>query len=102
MPALLENFDITFIAGIKSELHYYGTSSNKVIDYMLAGKPIIFAVEQPNSLIKKVGCGFQIPAENKMALIDTINKILDLPKEKLIEMGEKGRIYATQELSYSP
>jgi glycosyltransferase involved in cell wall biosynthesis len=101
MPALLENFDITFIAGIKSELHYYGTSSNKVIDYMLAGKPIIFAVEQPNSLIEKVGCGLQIPAENKMALIDTINKILDLPKEKLIEMGEKGRIYATQELNYS-
>lgn len=101
MPTLLENFDITFIAGIKSELHYYGTAFNKVIDYMLAGKPIIFAVEQPNSLIEKVGCGFQISAENKMALIDTINKILNLPKEKLIEMGEKGKIYATQELNYS-
>jgi glycosyltransferase involved in cell wall biosynthesis len=100
IPKLLIHFDILFAGGISSSLHQYGTSFNKLTDYMLAGKPIIFAVDEPNSLVEKVGCGIQIPAENKQELIRTILFFSKLSEEQRIAMGSKGREYALKELNY--
>ena len=100
IPNLLSYFDILYAGGVCSILHSYGTSYNKLIDYMLAEKPIIFAVDEPNSLVEKVGCGIQIPAENVAALIKSIKFISELPDEKRITMGNKGRQYALKELNY--
>jgi len=101
IPDLLKNFDIAFIAGIKSELHKYGTAANKVTDYMLAEKPIIFAVDEPNCLIERVGCGIQIPAENEAELVNTIKLLSMMTIEERAQMGNKGREYALQELNYT-
>lgn len=101
IPTLLDNFDILFAGGVKSILHSYGTSYNKLVDYMMAGKPIIFAVDEPNSLVEKVGCGIQIPAENKLEIVNAIKKISSLTIQERIEMGNKGKKFATTELKYS-
>lgn len=100
MPKLLMQFDILYAGGIKSILHSYGTSFNKITDYMLAKKPIIFAVDEPDSLIKKTGCGIQIPAENISELIKVIKFLSELPTVERNNMGEKGRKYALKELKY--
>jgi glycosyltransferase involved in cell wall biosynthesis len=101
IPNLLKHFDIAFIAGVKSNLHKYGTAANKVTDYMLAEKPIIFAVDEPNSLVEKIGCGIQIPAEDETELIKAIKRMSFLSKEQRCEMGRKGREYVIKELNYS-
>jgi hypothetical protein len=101
VPELLHQFDILYAGGIKSILHYYGTSFNKITDYMLAEKPIIFAVDEPESLVEKIGCGIQIPAENEIELIKTIKLLSGLSKEERIEMGKKGHIYALRELNFT-
>lgn len=101
IPNLLSYFDISFIAGVKSKLHQFGTAANKLTDYMLAEKPIIFAVDEPQSLVEKVGCGIQIPAENKSELIKTIRFLSAISSEKRKEMGRRGRDYAINELNYS-
>ncbi len=101
IPSILSNFDVLYAGGVSSILHSYGTSYNKVIDYMLAGKPIIFAVDEPNSLVARVGCGIQIAAENGKELIEVIEYFSNLSLEKRIEMGMKGRQYAIKELNYT-
>ena len=101
LQGLLRQFDILYAGGVKSILHEYGTTFNKITDYMLAEKPIIFAVDEPNSLVEKVGCGIQIPAENETELIKTIKFLSGLSIEERKTMGQKGRIYALQELNYS-
>jgi glycosyltransferase involved in cell wall biosynthesis len=101
IPALLTQFDVLYAGGVRSILHSYGTSFNKIIDYMLAEKPIIFAVDEPNSLVEKVGCGIQIQAENEAELIRTIEFISGLSVEERKSMGEKGRKYAMKELNYT-
>ena len=68
---------------------------------MLAEKPIIFAVDEPNSIVEKVGCGIQIPAENEEELIKTIKLLSGLSIEERTEMGKKGREYAIRELNYT-
>jgi hypothetical protein len=101
IPSLLHQFDILYAGGVKSILHRYGTSFNKITDYMLAEKPIIFAVDEPNSLIEKVGCGIQIPAEDDIELVKTIKLLSELSIEDRNTMGRKGREYALKELNYN-
>lgn len=101
IPAILRQFDILYAGGVKSILHSYGTSFNKIIDYMLAEKPIIFAVDEPNSLVEKVGCGIQIQAENEAELVRTIKFLSELSVEERTSMGVRGREYALKELNYT-
>jgi glycosyltransferase involved in cell wall biosynthesis len=101
IPDLLEKFDLLYAGGTKSILHSYGTSYNKITDYMLAEKPIIFAVDEPNSLVEQVGCGIQIPAEDKAELVKTIKFISEMSAEERTRMGKKGREYALKELNYT-
>lgn len=101
IPAVLNQFDILYAGGVKGILHSFGTSLNKITDYMLAEKPIIFAVDEPNSLVEKVGCGIRIPAENETELIKTIEFLSKLTKEERSAMGKKGREYALRELNYT-
>jgi glycosyltransferase involved in cell wall biosynthesis len=101
IPVLLSQFDILYAGGVRSVLHSYGSSFNKIIDYMLAEKPIIFAVDEPNSLVEKVGCGIRIEAENEAELVKTIKFLSGLSVEERKSMGEKGRKYAMKELNYT-
>jgi hypothetical protein len=101
IPAILTQFDILYAGGVKSILHSYGTSFNKITDYMLAEKPIIFAVDEPNSLVEKVGCGIRIQAENETELVNAIKFLSELSVEERNAMGVKGRDYALKELNYT-
>jgi glycosyltransferase involved in cell wall biosynthesis len=101
IPNILSHFDILYAGGVKSRLHSFGTSYNKITDYLLAEKPIIFAVDEPNSLVEKVGCGIQIPAEDEKEIVKSIRLLSEMSCEERTEMGEKGREYALKELNYT-
>ena len=101
IPDFLSHCDILYAGGISSILHSYGTSFNKVTDYMLAGKPIVFAVDDPNSLVEQVGCGIRVPAERPDEIAAAIAHLANLnPLERKV-MGTKGKEYAEKELGYT-
>lgn len=100
IPLLLQNFDICYAGGVHSTLHQYGTSFNKITDYMLSGKPIVNSVDEPNSLIERVGCGTQVEAENVQQVCHALHTLALMPPSDRAAMGEKGRLYATQHLNY--
>jgi glycosyltransferase involved in cell wall biosynthesis len=101
IPELLNMFDVLYAGGISSPLHHYGTSFNKITDYMLSGKPIIFAVDDPNSIVERVGCGIQIPAENPGEFNIAMNQLASLSVSDKMALGERGREYAVKNLEYS-
>lgn len=101
IPNLMKNFHIGYMGGIHSKLHKYGTSANKMTDYMLSSIPIIMSVDEPNSIIERVGCGIQVEAENPQQVKDAILKLTSLSKEERLEMGFKGKKYAEENLEYS-
>ena len=100
IPALLALFDICYAGGVHSILHQYGTSFNKITDYMVAGKPIVNSVDEPHSLIERVGCGLQVEAENPDQVAQAIAQLADMPAEARAAMGALGHTYATQNLEY--
>lgn len=100
IPKLLQQFDICYAGGIHSTLHRYGTSFNKIIDYMLAAKPIVKSVDEPGCEVERVGCGIQVEAENASQVRDAIVALANMSEEERKDMGAKGQKYATENLEY--
>lgn len=101
IPLIVSQFDICYEGGVHSILHQYGTSANKMIDYMLAGKPIIKSVDEPNSEVSKVGCGIQVGAEDTTAVKEAIEKLMGMSAEEREAMGLKGKQHALTNLNYT-
>ena len=100
VPAVNSHFDMAFIGGVHSILHKYGTSPNKVTDYMLAGKPIVQAIDEPGSVIEQLNCGIRVEAENPKKIADAILKIASLSDSEREAMGERGRDYTRKNLEW--
>jgi glycosyltransferase involved in cell wall biosynthesis len=97
---LLALFDILYVGFVKCEIHKFGISPNKLIDYMLASKPIILSADVENEIVDRINCGITVPAEDPEAVHKAINTILNLTKEKREEMGLRGKSYVLKELGY--
>lgn len=101
IPNFLLLFDILYIGGVKSILHKYGISPNKLIDYMLAAKPILLSADVENEIVEKINCGITVPAEDHLAIYNAIQKFVAMSENERIEMGERGRVYAKSDLDYN-
>ena len=101
VPLIIAYFDIAFIGGVHSFLHKYGTSANKLTDYMLSTKPIVQAIDEPNSVVERVECGICVEAENSRLVADAILKLAGMSREEREKMGERGRRYASENLEWN-
>lgn len=97
---ILERCDVLYLATHDSEVWEYGQSLNKLIDYMLAGRPIIASYGGFRSMIDEAQCGIFIPTNDSGALASAIFELALLPSRELQEMGKRGRDWLTRERSY--
>jgi glycosyltransferase involved in cell wall biosynthesis len=100
IPAFLEQCDILYIGLQNQSLFRFGISPNKLLDYMMAGKPIIQAINAGNDIVSDAGCGISIEPENPAILAEAIKKIVTLPVEEKKKMGEKGMSYVKRYHDY--
>ncbi|MGC9195024.1 MAG: glycosyltransferase family 4 protein [Syntrophobacteraceae bacterium] len=93
IPRLLSKMDALYIGLKKSPLFRFGISPNKLMDYMMAGKPIIEAIEASNDMVAWARCGISVPAENPSAVAQAIKDLMCLGEGQRIEMGLRGKRY---------
>lgn len=101
IPAVNKHFDIAHLGGLHSELHQYGTSYNKMTDYMLCSLPIVQSVDEPGSVVERIGCGIRVEAENVKAIAQAIVKLAEMSPEERKAIGEKGKEYVKKNLPWS-
>lgn len=101
MSIILEKLDIAYIGLKKEKLFSYGVSPNKLYDYMMAKKVIIYAVEAGNDPVKEANCGITVTAENSKGICEAVNTLLKLSKEERYEMGYNGYKYVINNHEYS-
>jgi glycosyltransferase involved in cell wall biosynthesis len=95
VPGFLSKVSATVIAWKRRPMYRYGISPNKLMEYMLAGKPVIHAVQASNDLVATSGCGISVPPENPVAIADAIRNMMSMTPHALNEMGNRGREYVT-------
>ena len=93
IPVLLDLLDALFIGLKRTPIFRFGISPNKLIDYMMAGKPVIQAIEAGNDLVAESGCGLSIPPENPQAIADATLRLMALSPAEREAMGLRGREY---------
>lgn len=100
IPTLLRKVDIGFIGLKKSRLFRFGISPNKLMDYMMAEKAIVHAVEAANDPVAEAGCGLTVPPGDAAAVHSAIVQIAELSVEERRAMGERGRQYVLSKHTY--
>lgn len=100
MPALLQKFDFLYIGLQRQSLFRFGISPNKLIDYMMAGKPVIQAVEAGNNMVEEASCGIAVEPENPGALVDAVKRLMKTPAAELEKMGKNGRAFVLAHHDY--
>jgi len=91
IPALLQWFDVAYIGLQQQPLFRFGIAPNKLMDYMMAGKPVLMAIDAGNDPVREAGCGLTVKPEDSQAIAQGICNLLDLSDEERKSMGQRGQ-----------
>jgi glycosyltransferase involved in cell wall biosynthesis len=100
IPSLLKYFDICYAGFNKSSLYKYGTALNKLPEYFMSGKPILFSINSPYKPVNKAKAGFTVPAEDTKAIVRAIYKLKKMSLIKRRQLGKNGQDYAIKNFDY--
>ena len=74
----------------------HGVSSNKYFDYMLAKKVVLVSSNKIKDPVELSGAGLIVKPDSETAIVEGIEALYNMPKNQIIEMGEKGYQYVKQ------
>lgn len=100
MPRVLSLFDIGYIGLRTQPLFKYGISPNKIWDYMLAGLPILKAVDAGNDPVSDARCGVSVEPEDPADIARGIQLFRDMRRDERVAMGELGRKFVLENHTY--
>ena len=86
-----------FIYGVRDlPMYQYGISTNKLVDYLASGRPIIFSGRSTYDPVAETGAGFSVPPEDPAAVADAIERLVALSAAERATMGDRGHAYMLQ------
>jgi glycosyltransferase involved in cell wall biosynthesis len=100
MPGLLKNVDVCYIGWKPNPIYQYGVSPNKLLDYMMAGKPVIHVAPFDEDIVRSSACGFSIPSNNISEITAGITQLMEMTKEERLQMGQRGQRYVLAHHNY--
>lgn len=100
IPALLQFFDVAYIGLQRQPLFRFGIAPNKLMDYMMAARPVLMAIDAGNDPVRDAGCGITVEPENPAAIAQSVKRLLSLGKAELTAMGDRGRAHILEHHTY--
>jgi glycosyltransferase involved in cell wall biosynthesis len=78
--------DVLLVSMLDTPLYKYGISLNKLNDYLLVGKPILFAGNVYNNIVSEAKAGITVQPENPIEFAEGLRQLLyltDMEKEEI-------------------
>lgn len=97
----LQKCDILYLSTKDSKVWDYGQSMNKVVEYMLASKPIIASYTGYPSMINEANCGYFENTSNAKELKDKILSIVNMSEQERKNLGVNGKKWIYENRQYS-
>lgn len=100
VQSVLSACDVLYVSTHDSEVWRYGQSLNKLVDYMLAGRPIIASYSGFRSMIDEAGCGTFVPAGDVDPLVAELRRYALMSAPERDRIGARGRDWLLANRSY--
>lgn len=100
VAGFLEKTDILIFAAKPSLRWKYGQSLNKLIDYLLAGKPIVALFEGYDEMLKSSGAGFIVPPKKPKVAANLIRDLMAKDNQELRRIGARGQMWLHEERNF--
>lgn len=100
IPAFLQRIDIAYIGWHPNPLYKFGIAPNKLMDYMMAGKPVVHAVDAANDLVTVADCGHSVLPDRPDLAQQAIDELMALPSSTRMQLGENGKRYVLDHHRY--
>ena len=100
IPTLLARFDIAYIGWQRTPIYRFGIAPNKLMDYMMARRPVLHSVDAGNDPVAECQAGLTVPPEDAVAVAAAVLKLADLATAERAAMGERGRAFVLANHTY--
>lgn len=100
VKSFLSICDILYLSTKDSKVWKFGQSMNKVVEYMLAGKPIIATYTGYPSMINEAKCGLFVQSNKTEDLRNAILYYSNMSKDERSKIGENGKKWIYQHRTY--
>ena len=101
IPSLLGAIDIAYIGWQQVPIYRFGIAPNKLMDYMMAGVPVLHSVDAGNDPVAEAGCGLTVSPEAPAAIAAGLRQLAATSVEERRAMGERGRRFVQAKHSYA-
>lgn len=97
---VLSSCDLLYFGCNNGLLWEFGQSLNKLIDYLLSGRPILGSYSGFRSMLNEADCGIYVPAEDTVAVANAIEYFSTLSDATLTDMGARGRSWVIKNRNF--
>ncbi len=98
--SFLAQVDIAYIGWQRVSLYRFGIAPNKLMDYMMAARPVLHSVEAGNDPVAEAGCGLTVPPQDPAAVAAGLRQLAALPAAQRAALGERGRAFVQAHHTY--
>jgi glycosyltransferase involved in cell wall biosynthesis len=100
IPEFLHALDIAYIGWRRVAIYRFGIAPNKLMDYMMAGCPVLHSVEAGNDPVAEAGCGLTVAPESAVAVAAGLRDLAALTPGERAAMGARGRAFVLAHHTY--
>jgi glycosyltransferase involved in cell wall biosynthesis len=100
VQSVLAKCDLLYFSVHLSKVWRYGQSLNKVIDYMMAGKPVVASYTGYPSMINEANCGTYVLAGDVSALKQEVTRYAHMDSKERQLIGARGKAWLLENRSY--
>ena len=93
-------FDVCYIGWGDYAMYDYGTSANKISEYMFAAKPILQSYSGGFDIVTEGKCGITVEAEDHEAVAFAIKKFENMSSDEILALSKNSICYAKEHFSY--
>lgn len=82
------------------ELYRYGIALNKLFDYLLSARPVVFASNAVNNIVDDANAGITVSADSTSELARAMNGMINAGAEQRNAWGRAGRNHVLENYTY--
>lgn len=96
----MQECHVLFASMIPSQLSLLGQSLTKIVDYLSAGRAIVFAYDGPRKMLEESGAVWIVDPQNPLEIADTLSKIATVSESELNSIGKSGYDWCLRSCDY--